>query len=105
MTCPINSMARSSELPVTSHANTTARLLLRRLRSGLCLGVLIVFMIASACAIAAGIRPFTPADDVGLALFEYAGSEPTGGVLKYSADGRYLAVVTERGRLDLNAPE
>src|SRR6266699_3786878 len=51
-------------------------------------------------------RRFTAADDVGLALFEYAGQgAPSGGVIKYSPDGRYFAVVTERGRLDLNAPE
>ncbi len=50
-------------------------------------------------------RPFTPKDDVGIALFEYAGHRPSGGVIKYSPDGRYFAVVTERGRLDLNAPE
>src|SRR6266853_6201498 len=56
------------------------------------------------CSSAFG-RPFTAADDVGLALFEYAGQGAPGGVIKYSPDGRYLAVVTERGRLDLNAPE
>src|SRR6266480_4749519 len=50
-------------------------------------------------------KPFTPKDDVGLALFEYAGLGAPGGVIKYSPDGRYFAVVTERGRLDLNAPE
>src|SRR6266853_6190026 len=51
-------------------------------------------------------RRFTAADDVGLALFEYAGKgAPGGGVIKYSPDGRYFAVVTERGRIDLNAPE
>jgi dipeptidyl aminopeptidase/acylaminoacyl peptidase len=50
-------------------------------------------------------RPFSAADDVGLALFEYAGHRAPGGVIKYSPDGRSLAVVTERGRLDLNAPE
>src|SRR6266480_4005125 len=51
-------------------------------------------------------RRFTAADDVGRALFEYAGQgAPSGGVIKYSPDGRYFAVVTERGRLDLNAPE
>src|SRR6266699_1918701 len=50
-------------------------------------------------------RSFTPKDDVGIALFEYAGRGAPGGVIKYSPDGRYFAVVTERGRLDLNAPE
>src|SRR6266699_34214 len=50
-------------------------------------------------------RQFTAKNDVGLALFEYAGVGAPGGVIKYSPDGRYFAVVTERGRLDLNAPE
>ncbi len=52
-----------------------------------------------------GQRPFAAKDDVGLALFEYAGRGAPGGVIKYSPDGQYFAVVTERGRLDLNAPE
>jgi dipeptidyl aminopeptidase/acylaminoacyl peptidase len=50
-------------------------------------------------------RPFTAKDDVGLTQFEYAGREAPGGVIKYSPDGQYFAVVTERGRLDLNVPE
>jgi len=58
------------------------------------------------CSAAFGAsRPFTAADDVGLALFEYAGQGAPGGVIKYSPDGRFFAVITERGRLDLNAPE
>src|SRR5260370_15414994 len=57
------------------------------------------------CPSAFGQRPFTAKDDVGLALFEYAGRGAPGGVIKYSPDGHYFAVVTERGRLDLNAPE
>ena len=57
------------------------------------------------CSSAFGQRPFTAKDDVGLALFEFAGRGAPGGVVKYSPDGRYFAVVTERGRLDLNAPE
>src|SRR5260370_21708794 len=50
-------------------------------------------------------RLFTAADDVGLTLFDYAGRRPPGGVIKFSPDGRYFAVVTEQGRLELNAPE
>src|SRR5438045_981629 len=50
-------------------------------------------------------RQFAAVDDVGLALFEYAGTGQPGGASKYSADGQYFAVVTERGRLDLGAPE
>lgn len=47
-------------------------------------------------------RPFVPEDDIALSLFEY-GFWPAR--IKYSPDTKYLAVVTERGRLDLNAPE
>lgn len=52
-------------------------------------------------------RPFTPADDVGLAQFNwYQGSESDPARdIKYSPDHRYFVVVTEKGRLDLNAPE
>src|SRR5712692_8943132 len=50
-------------------------------------------------------RPFTAEDEVGLALFDYAGRGTPGSVIKYSPDGQYFAVVTERGRLDLNTPE
>src|SRR6266480_1204957 len=66
---------------------------------------IVVFPYISAAAEPSGLRPFTAADDVGMALFEYAGQGAPGGVIKYSPDGRYFAVVTERGRLDLNAPE
>ena len=58
--------------------------------------------VAILCATAFGQRPFTATDDVGLAQFEYGGR---GGVIKFSPDSQYVAVVTERGRLDLNAPE
>jgi dipeptidyl aminopeptidase/acylaminoacyl peptidase len=50
-------------------------------------------------------RPFTPKDDVGLAQFQYAGRAVVGGVIKFSPNMGYFAVVTERGRLDVNAPE
>jgi dipeptidyl aminopeptidase/acylaminoacyl peptidase len=59
----------------------------------------------SAAGMPSGQQPFTPKEDVGLALFEYAGRGAPGGVIKYSPDGRSFAVVTERGRLDVNAPE
>lgn len=52
-----------------------------------------------------GQRPFTAKDDVGLELFEYAGRRAPLGVIKYSPDTKYFTVVTERGRLNLNAPE
>ena len=69
-------------------------------------GALFLLPIATLLSSSAfGQRPFTAKDDVGLALFEYAGRGAPGGVIKYSPDGQYFAVVTERGRLDLNAPE
>jgi dipeptidyl aminopeptidase/acylaminoacyl peptidase len=76
------------------------------MKSNLVTGVSRFFLIAIlVSAPALGQRPFTAKDDVGLAMFEYAGQGPPGGVIKYSPDGRFFAVVTERGRLDLDAPE
>src|SRR5258708_34656127 len=46
-------------------------------------------------------RPFTAEDDIGLSVFPYAEGE----IIKYAPDGQHFVVVTERGRLDLNAPE
>jgi dipeptidyl aminopeptidase/acylaminoacyl peptidase len=48
-------------------------------------------------------KPFTVADEIGLTLF----GEPKGGTpeVSFSPDGKYFAVWTERGRLDLNRPE
>ncbi len=57
------------------------------------------------CSPSFGQRPFRAQDDIGLTLLEYAGISAPGGVIKYSPDAKYFAVVTERGRLDLNAPE
>src|SRR5437016_505589 len=65
----------------------------------------IPFSLFLLCSSASGQRPFTVKDDVGIALFEYAGRGAAGGVIKYSPDRQYFAVVTERGRLDLNTPE
>jgi dipeptidyl aminopeptidase/acylaminoacyl peptidase len=70
-----------------------------------CSAVLLLFNATFLSSSAFGQRPFTAKDDVGLALFEYAGEGAPGGVIKYSPNGQYFAVVTERGRLDLNAPE
>lgn len=76
--------------------------------------ILVAAMLASLWAIAISLvcypirgeaHVFTPEDDVGLALFEYAGRGAPGGIVKFSPDGRYFVVLTERGRLDLNAPE
>jgi len=46
---------------------------------------------------------FTLADEIGLTLF----GDPNGGSpeLRFSPDGNYFAVWTERGRLDVNRPE
>src|SRR5262245_43208909 len=52
-----------------------------------------------------GQRAFTPKDDVELTLFEYAGIGTPAGAIKYSPNSNYFVVVTERGRLDVNAPE
>src|SRR5438552_14574339 len=65
--------------------------------------VLLLFILSSSCAL--GQRLFTPKDDVEIALFEYAGIGAPGGVIKYSPDAKHFAVVTERGRLEQNAPE
>src|SRR6266576_5769081 len=66
------------------------------------LAAALLFVLATfECTSAFAQRPFTAKDDVGMALFEYA----SGGSIRYSPDARYFAVVTERGRLDLNAPE
>src|SRR6266849_10927439 len=49
-------------------------------------------------------RHFTVADEVGLAHF----GDPYGAdaeALRFSPDGKYFAVDTERGRLDLNSVE
>src|SRR5882762_1773341 len=66
------------------------------------LAAALLFVLATfKCTSAFAQRPFTAKDDVGMALFEYA----SGGLIRYSPDGKYFAVVMERGRLDLNAPE
>ena len=66
---------------------------------------LLWFLVILSSSRALGQRPFTPKDDIGLALFEYGGIAVPGGVIKYSPDAKHFAAVTERGRLDLNAPE
>lgn len=67
--------------------------------------LLLSFFVVFGGSCALGQRPFTPKDDIELTLFEYAGIGAPGGIIKYSPDGKYFAVLTERGRLDLNAPE
>src|SRR5208282_1165635 len=48
-------------------------------------------------------RPFTVADEIGLTLFGTPhGGEPQ---VRFSPDGQYVAVWSERGRLDLNCVE
>ena len=48
-------------------------------------------------------KTFTVADDIGLTLFGTA-TWPEGEI-HFSSDDKYVAVLTERGRLDLNCPE
>jgi len=48
-------------------------------------------------------KPFTVADEIGLANFGVFSSEQE--AITFSADGSYFAVYTERGRLDLNCVE
>jgi dipeptidyl aminopeptidase/acylaminoacyl peptidase len=62
---------------------------------------LLFVLVMFGCTSAFAQRPFTAKDDVGMALFQSA----SGGLIRYSPDAKYFAVVTERGRLDLNAPE
>src|SRR5262245_44959149 len=52
------------------------------------------------CAESAARRPFTPPDDIGPAQWGAPGP-----VIEPSPDGRHFVVVTERGRLDLDAPQ
>jgi hypothetical protein len=74
-------------------------------KSLLLVGLVSSTFLATGTDAGAAPRPFTAADDVGLALFEYGGQGAPGGVVKPSPDDCYIAVVTERGRLDLSAPE
>jgi dipeptidyl aminopeptidase/acylaminoacyl peptidase len=73
----------------------------RRLRVEFLAASLLFVLVVFGCTSAFAQRPFTAKDDVGMALFESA----SGGLIRYSPDAKYFAVVTERGRLDLNAPE
>jgi dipeptidyl aminopeptidase/acylaminoacyl peptidase len=58
----------------------------------------------SAAAPCESLRHFTVVDEIGLTHFgdPYTGDAET---IQISPDGRYLAVVTERGRIDLDRPE
>lgn len=67
------------------------------------LAAIITFLIAAGPNTASSQssrRPFTVADDIGLALF-HEDDRP----VRFSPDGKYVAVYYERGRLDLNRPE
>src|SRR5213083_717132 len=48
-------------------------------------------------------KPFTVADEIGLTLFVHPGG--TSAEVKFSPDGNYFAVWSERGRLDVNRVE
>lgn len=65
-----------------------------------------IFLIGTASPIAVAQqtkKPFTVADEIGLTLFGTPrGGEPE---VHFSPDGQYVAIWSERGRLDLNCPE
>src|ERR1039458_4824619 len=70
-----------------------------------CVPAICVFVLALAgdakyCSGQRAKRPFTVADDIELTHFD-DGAE----AVRFSPDGNYFAVYTERGRLDLNRPE
>ena len=48
-------------------------------------------------------KPFTVSDDIGITLFRTVGTKPK--KLRFSPNGNYFTVYTERGRLDLNRVE
>ncbi len=48
-------------------------------------------------------RPFTVRDDIGMTTFHAPNGEAK--PLQFSPDGKYVAVYTDKGRLDLNHPE
>ena len=54
------------------------------------------------CHAQQGKKPFTIADDVGLTAF---GNRTAQQAIRFSPEGSYLAVLTVRGRLDLNCVE
>jgi dipeptidyl aminopeptidase/acylaminoacyl peptidase len=81
----------------------------RRLRIsafGLCgrIAGLLALLVSPVGAQSAVGKPFTVATEIGIAHFgdPYAGEAEA---LHFSPDGRYFAVLTERGRIDLNRPE
>jgi dipeptidyl aminopeptidase/acylaminoacyl peptidase len=68
-----------------------------------CSAVLAFFFAAASLAAVAG-QPLTVAEEIALAHF----GDPYGGeaqALQFSPDGQYFAVLTERGRIDLNRPQ
>jgi dipeptidyl aminopeptidase/acylaminoacyl peptidase len=86
---------------------------LRKMKRACLLVVLTTFVTASLSTIATAQptkRPFTVADEIGLTYF--GGSEGMAsdelqaqGAVRFSPDGNWFAVHTERGRLDLNSVE
>ena len=65
-----------------------------------------IFVSGIDCSIASAEqtkKPFTVADEIGLALFDDPNGPP--GEVLFSPDGNYFVVKTERGRLDINRVE
>jgi len=62
---------------------------------------LLIFAVVSTSAIG---KAFTVTDEIGLTLFDCPGLS-VGSAVRFSPDGSYLAVWSERGRLDLNRVE
>ena len=72
---------------------------------GLRLAVSILFLVTGSCVFAATSRIFTVADEIGVAHFgdPYLGAVAE--AIAWSPDRKSFAVLTERGRLDLNCVE
>ena len=67
--------------------------------------VVLAFLIGTASSIASAQqanKPFTVTDEIGLAVYGYGEQQEP---VRFSPDGKYFAVDTERGRLDLNLVE
>jgi hypothetical protein len=63
-----------------------------------------MLLLAGVDAYSAAGKPFTVADEIGLAHFGYPYTGEAESV-QFSPDGHYVAALTERGRIDLNRPE
>jgi len=64
----------------------------------------LTFLCAAASAQSAVSKPFTVAEEIGIAHFGDPYGEEAQSV-EFSPDGKYFAALTERGRIDLDRPE